>query len=297
MDISIIIVNYNTTSFVRACIDSIYRHTTGVLFEILVVDNASSDRSILELEQQFPDIQLILLDENRGFGAANNVAIEKAGGEFVFLLNPDTELVMNAGAAFVDFMRDPMNAHVGVCGAHLFTGSGKGTPSYGNFPSLLQSISSCGFYLLYTNYYRRKLDTGVNNTVMHTREVDFVSGAVMCIRKKILTYSGAFDTDFFLYFEETELCKRIRTIGHSIVLIPSIQVLHHEGGSTADTTFNAFGFYHFERSRRLYYRKVYGNWYVFLASPFDFIGMLLKAVFGKERGNVWRKVGLFFGKY
>ncbi len=266
-----------------------------MVFEILVVDNASPDRSVVDLKREFPDVQWVLLDENRGFGSANNVAIEKASGEFILLLNPDTELVMNAGAAFVHFMRDPMNANVAVCGAHLFTGTGKGTPSYGNFPSLLQSISSCGFYLLYPNYYRQKLDTGVNNTVMHTREVDFVSGAAMCIRKKVLTHTGAFDTDFFLYFEETELCKRIRKAGHSIVLIPSIRILHHEGGSSSDQRFNAFGFYHFERSRRLYYRKVFGKGYVYVASPFDFIGMLLKALFGKERGNVWRKVGLFLG--
>lgn len=293
-DLSFIIVNYNSTAYTHACLHSIYRCTGGLRFEVLVADNASPDRSITELGNTFPDVQLLLLEENKGFGAANNVAIEKAKGAFVFLLNPDTELVSDAATVFMEFMQQPENKDVAVCGGHLFTGTGKGTTSYGNFPSLLQSISSSGLYLFYKKYYREQLDTGVNNTQLHTREVDVISGAAMFIRKEALSQTGIFDTDFFLYFEETELSKRISRAGYRSVLIPSVRILHHEGGSSERNQFNAFGFYHFQKSRRLYYRKVYGNWYIWLASPFDFLALVVKALWGKDRGNMRRKVKLFF---
>lgn len=248
------------------------------------------------LKNSFPEVQLLLSRENNGFGAANNKAIEKAKGEFVFLLNPDTELVSNAAAAFAAFMRQPGNTGVAVCGGHLYTGTGKGTPSYGNFPSLLQSVSSCGLYFLYPEYYRKKLDTGVENMDMVTREVDFISGADLFIRRHVLEQAGLFDTDFFLYFEETELCNRIRRAGFRIMLLPSVQILHHEGGSTEGNGWNAFGFYHFEKSRRLYYRKVYGSWYVWLASPFDFLAIVFKALWGKNKGQLKKRVALFLGR-
>lgn len=295
MDVSFIIVNYNSTAFTHACIKSIYKFTKDILFEVMVVDNASPDRSICELKNSFPDIQLYLLNENKGFGAANNFAIEKSKGAFVFLLNPDTELMSDAATAFITFMQKPENKNVAVCGAHLLTGTEKGTPSYGNFPSLLQSISSAGLYLLYKNYYREKLDTGVNNRHTHIREVDYVSGAGMFIRKRVLEITGYFDTDFFLYFEETELSKRIRRAGFSIFLLPSVRILHHEGKSSESNQFNALGFYHFEKSRRLYYKKVYGNWYKWLASPFDFLAVVRKALWGAERGFLVKKIRLFFG--
>lgn len=296
MDVSFIIVNYNSTTYTHACIKSIYRYTQALQFEVLVVDNASPDRSIETLQPVFPEVQWVFSEENNGFGAANNKAIEKAKGEFVFLLNPDTELVSDAAAAFVTFMRQPENTSVAVCGGHLYTGTGKATPSYGNFPSLLQSISSCGLYFLYPKYYRKKLDTGVENTDRFTREVDFVSGANLFIRKQVLAQVGLFDTDFFLYFEETELCNRIRRAGFRIMLLPSVQILHHEGGSTEGNEWNAFGCYHFEKSRRLYYRKVYGSWYIWLATPFDFLAMVFKALWGKNKGQLKKRVALFLGR-
>jgi GT2 family glycosyltransferase len=295
MDVSFIIVNYNTTELTRACIKSIFSHTKDLDFEVWLVDSASNDGSVRSVKDEFPRVQLLELSDNKGFGAANNEAILKANGEFIFLLNPDTELQSDAATTFVQFMRASENTKVAVCGGHLFTGAEKKTPSYGNFPSLLQSISSFGLCYLYPGYYREKLDTGVVNTQMQVRPVDFVSGADMFIRKKIVDQCGAFDPDFFLYFEETELCKRIRRAGYGIVLIPIVRILHHEAGSTGKQKFNAFSFYHFERSKRLYYKKVYGTWYMWMATPFNMIGIIMHSLFGKQKGNLVRKVNLFLG--
>lgn len=294
MDVSIIIVNYNSTALVTACLRSIYQYTSEVNFEVWVVDNASADRSIESIRDHFPSVQLLLLPANVGFGRANNAAIEKAGGTFLFLLNPDTELSNDAVSMFLQFMRQSANKMVAVCGGHLYTANGKETPSYGNFPSLLQSIAASGLFLFFKRYYRNHLDTGVVNKEMHVREVDFVSGANMFIRRSALEQCGAFDPDFFLYFEETELCYRIRKAGYSIYLLPMVKILHHEGGTTTGTAFNAFSFYHFERSRKLFYQKTYGRLYAILAAPFDLLNILLRSLWGSQRGNTLLKLKLYF---
>lgn len=295
MDVSIIIVNYNSTALVAACLRSIYQHTKGVDVEVWVVDSASADRSIERISEEFPLVQLLLLSTNEGFGRANNAAMAKASGEFLFLLNPDTELSMDAVSMFLQFMRQRSNEKVAVCGGHLYTANGKETPSYGNFPTLLQSIAASGLFILFKRYYRNYLDTGVANKEMHVREVDFVSGADMFIRRSVVERCGSFDPDFFLYFEETELCYRIRKAGYSIFLLPAVKILHHEGGTTTGTTFNAFSFYHFERSRKLFYQKAYGSLYPLLAAPFDLLNIFLRSLWGRQRGNTLRKLKLYFG--
>lgn len=275
--------------------ESIYAFTRGVAFEVWVVDNASTDRGIVELSDVFPGLQLILLPENIGFGRANNEAIKQVNGDFIFLLNSDAELQSDAASNFCAYMQTPGHERVGVCGGHLFSPDGRATPSYGNFPSLLQRISASGLLYLYRSFYRNRLDTGVANTREDTRPVDFISGAAMFIRKSVLDACGAFDPDFFLYFEETEMSKRFSRAGYSSVIIPAVKILHHEAGSSAGKGFNAFTFYHFERSRRLYYRKVFGWWFVYLAFPFDLLDVCVRALVGQQRGNLREKVRLFLG--
>jgi GT2 family glycosyltransferase len=295
--VSFIIVNYNTTALTRACVASIYQYTKGVAFEVWVVDNASPDRGITELKTIFPELRLILLPENIGFGRANNEAIKQAKGDFIFLLNSDAELQSDAASAFCAYLQAPGHEQVGVCGGHLFTRDGRATPSYGNFPSLLQRISASGLLYLYRSFYRMRLDTGVANTRDDIRQVDFISGAAMFIRKSVLDACGAFDPDFFLYFEETEMSKRFSRAGYSSMIIPAVRILHHEAGSSAGKGFQAFPFYHFERSRRLYYRKVYGWWFVCLAFPFDLLDVCVRALVGKQRGHLGEKVRLFLGAH
>lgn len=294
MDVSFIIVNYNSTALAISCIHSIQTYTRDIAYEILVVDNASPDDDANLLLTRFPNIQVCKLAENRGFGAANNLALAQAKGAFVFFLNPDTELTHNAARQFADYLQKPEHKHIAICGAHLFNESPQGTPSYGNFPGFWQSLASAGPYLLFRSYYYQHLDTGVVNKLDQTREVDYVSGAAMFIRRSIIQQVNGFDEHFFLYFEETDLCKRVNNAGYKTMLIPSIKIRHKEGGSTAKG-FNAFGFYHFQKSRRYYYKKHLGILYPYLVAPFDLVHLLLKSFTVNRYGSRWLQIKIFFG--
>jgi GT2 family glycosyltransferase len=295
MEVSVIIVNYNTSLLAEQCIASVYAHTMANSFEIIVVDNASSDRSIENITTQFPEIQLLQNQSNLGFGKANNQGINLALGEFVFLLNSDTVLHSDAIGTFVKYMRRPENSRVAVCGAALSTGTDRPATSFGNFPGIFQCISSLGFSYLYRSYYRKHLDIGVANYDDKIKKVDFISGADMMIRKSVLQQTGAFDEDFFLYFEETELSYRIQKAGYYSVLLPEVKITHYEGSSSATDNaalFNYNTYRYYAESRQLFYKKAYGSFYAIMVKPVYMLYTALKSMAGKEGGNLWRKLGI-----
>jgi GT2 family glycosyltransferase len=291
MDVSVIIVNYSTTALTEQCIASVIEHTHGASFEIIVVDNASPDRSIENITQTFPQVILLKNTVNAGFGNANNLGIEKAKGEFVFLLNSDTKLVSDAIGSFLVYMRGQGNERVAVCGGELYTGTSKRTTSFGNFPGLLQAVSLIGFQYFYRSYYRKHIDIGVENYDDQLKEVDFISGADLFTRKSVLAETGAFDEDFFLYFEETELCWRIKQKGYSCVLLPSVRIIHYEGSSSANSKdFNYNGYRYYAESRQLFFRKVHGRMMAALLKPFYITATIFKSIAGKEKGSLFRKL-------
>jgi GT2 family glycosyltransferase len=295
MEVSVIIVNYNTTSLTEQCIASVLAHTKND-FEIIVVDNASPDRSIENITIKFPEVQLLQNQSNLGFGTANNHAIRIARGEFIFLLNSDTVLRSDAIGTFINYMRQPGNAQVAVCGGELSTGTEKETPSFGNFPSLFQCISSLGFFYLYPSYYRKHLDIGVTNYDDEIKQVDFISGADMMIRASVLQETGLFDEDFFLYFEETELSYRIKKRGYRSVLLPEVKITHFEGSSSrpADpdnaVVFNYIGYRNYAVGRQLFYKKVHGSFFAAIAKSLHIFHAVLKWIAGKEEGSLVRKL-------
>jgi GT2 family glycosyltransferase len=296
MDVSVIIVNYNTTRLTEQCIASVIAFTTGVAFEIIVVDNASPDRSIENITDSFPQVQLLKSPVNAGFGNANNKGIRASKGEFVFLLNSDTELTSNAISSFLAFMRQPVNNDVAVCGGELYTGTSKRTASFGNFPGMLQAFSSVGFFYLYKSYYRRHIDTGVENYDDEVKNVDFISGADMFIRRSVLDETGLFDESFFLYFEETELSYRIRQKSYRCVLFPSVKIIHYEGSSSGNGSgavqFNYDTYRYYAESRQLFFRKVYGRVLSVAVKPFFITGTILRSLAGKEGGLLSRKLAI-----
>lgn len=290
MDVSIIIVNYNTTLLTEQCIRSIMACTQDVAYEIIVVDNASKDRSIEAITEQFGEINLILNTENYGFGQANNIAIKQAKGEFIFLLNSDAYLIENSIFYFVNFMRGKKNSKYAVCGGELITGDTRRTVSFGNFPTLFSLISMFGLYLFFKTTYERKYLLGVVNYDDKIKDVDFISGAAMFIRKSVLDMVGTFDRDFFLYYEETELSYRIKKAGFSSVVLPSSKIIHLEGKSQVSETFNYNRYQHFAVGRQLFYKKCYGLVYAGLAKCLHIFHTCLLSLFGVEGGKFSRKI-------
>jgi GT2 family glycosyltransferase len=290
MEVSIIIVNFNTTALIHQCIASIKKHCTNTLYEIIVVDNASSDRSIEGLTELWPEITLILNKDNKGFGSANNQGMEIAQGDFYFLLNSDTFLEQDCLRPFLNFMNDPINQQYGVCGAELSTGSSRPTVSYGNFPSLTDAIASLGFYLLFRSYYIKHINLGVVNYDDQVKDVDFISGAAMFIRKSVIQNAGGFDEDFFLYFEETELTYRIRKAGYKSIILPYVKIIHLEGQSQITPQFNYNRYKNFARSRNLYYLKTHGWFYALACKTLHMVHAAIFTTIGKEPGNLFRKL-------
>lgn len=260
MDFSFVIVNYNTTAHTQACVQSIYDFTERNTFEIIVVDNASTDTSIKNITNQYPQIIFIQNAENLGFGQANNKGIEIAKGKYLFLLNSDTLLTSDAGHTFFTFMEAEDNRKIACCGAALFDIAGNGQISYGNFPSISEALSSLGFLRLYKGYYCKYLSSGVINYSDKVRPVDYLCGADLFLRKSVIEKIGGFDPDFFLYFEEVDLFARLQKFGYISVIIPEVKIIHHEGASVGGSDLiNHMKMNYYASSRRKYFKKWHGS--------------------------------------
>lgn len=263
--ISIIIVSYNTQDLIRNCIQSIINKTKSINYEIIVVDNASTDGTQETICSNFPQIKLIANKTNIGFGAANNMGIKIAIGKYLFLVNPDTVLTNNAIKLFYDFMKNPLHQNVWCCGAALISKDLKPDISYSNFPSLWQVFFEFGLHTIFRNYYLEKIAIGIPCNSKHTDpfNVPVVSGADMFIRRSLLDQIGYFDEDFFLYYEETELSWRAHKKGFISKIIPTIKIIHLGGQSTKSLNLKKIEI--FETSRFLFFKKCYGAATAFMA--------------------------------
>jgi GT2 family glycosyltransferase len=235
MDISIVIVSYNTADLIVPCLSSIRQSSYGGQREVWVVDNASHDHSAAEIREGFPEVCLLANDKNRGFGAANNQALGQCRGETVLLLNPDTLLrpdTLEKALAYLD--RHP---RVGLAGASLINPDG--TPQ--------ESIS---YRYPGQGYTRGDLSPLPG-------PIACVLGAAMFARRSVLTAVRGFDEDFFLYGEDEDLCLRIRKAGWEIGCMEEAVVVH-VGGQSERGTLSAEKWRKKIRAEYLFYTKHYG---------------------------------------
>lgn len=212
MDVSVIIVNYNTCGLLTDCIKSIFNNSVGnYSFEVIVVDNASADDSRKTIRMRFPIVKWIQNNSNVGFGKANNIGASVALGRYLFFLNSDTLLLNDAIAELLNYADDHIDI-TGVIGGHLID-------QYGN-PAL-----SAGNFLFPFHNRARIRDNGCV-------EVEYVTGADMFMSKKIFDMVGGFDPNFFMFCEEVDLQKRIsESTGRRNFLIDAPRIVHLESGS------------------------------------------------------------------
>ena len=233
LQLSVVIVNWNTRELLRACLESIRQHTSGITCKIIVVDNASHDGSSAMVRQQFPDVRLIENTENLGFAAANNQAIRMARGNAVILLNSDTELVENSLRILHDFLfsRDS----IGAVGGRLIYPGGAPQWSYGFAPSLgrMLWISLSGFLRIQRG---RKPSAVIPAATESAHAVEYIVGADLMVKKSVLDRVGLLDESFFAYFEETDLCARIRRAGYEVWFTPETFIVHRVGSSFGPET-------------------------------------------------------------
>ena len=244
MQLSIIIVNYNVRDLLLNAIASLKRALAGIDGEIIVVDNASSDGAVQTLQKDYPDVITIPLDRNLGFGAANNIGIERAGGEYILILNPDTVVGEDTLHAMIDFMQNHPNA--GAAGCKIVHPDGTLDPAAKRgFPSPWSSFSRV--FGLSRLFPRSRLFGGYNLSWIgddETAEVESLSGSFMFFRSSVLHELGGFDTDFFMYGEDLDLCWRTRKLGREVWYYPGTSIVHLRGESTRRSSLDSIAMFY-----------------------------------------------------
>ena len=234
VDVSIVIVNYKTRGMVKQGLKSLRLARIRLNYEVFVVDNGSCDDLPELVRTDFPEVRLIAFDRNVGFATGNNAAIRKAKGKYVFVLNPDA--LVNEGS--IEAMYAYMEAHpeIGVLGPKLAHPDGKRQESAHRFPSPWMPIyrrTPLGKLpeakREIDRYFLRDLDMRVPT------DVDWVEGAAMFVRRAAIDKVGLFDERFFVYFEDTDWCRRFWDGGWKVVYHPGIEIVHYHRRESADT--------------------------------------------------------------
>ncbi len=231
MDVSVIIVNWNTESYLRDCLRSVFDATVGVEFEVIVIDNASSDGSVAMVEKEYPQVRLVKNSDNRGFAAANNQGMVLAGGRHVLLLNSDTLVLDDVIAATVRF--SDVHADAAVVGCRALNADRSLQPTCFMYPSLLNMVLSSSYLykvLPKSRFFGRERMMWWDRT--DTRDVDVVTGCYMLVRQEAIDQVGRMDESFHMYGEETDWCYRFKQAGWRVMFAPEGEIVHFGGASS-----------------------------------------------------------------
>jgi len=268
--VSVVIVNWNTKELLKNCLNSVYQTIHDLNFEIIVVDNASSDGSLEMLQQNFPEVIRIGNQENRGFGAANNQAFAVMQGKYALLLNTDALLTPDAVKRLWTFCEANSDAAI-VCG-QLLNADGSKQNSIASFPSLLTLAANTSLleYLFPRKFPSKRYDHA------GPVEVDSAIGACMMIRKKVMDEVGVFDERYFFFFEETDLAYTMHQSGWKTYHIPDVYIYHLQGQSIGANVRSRIEFY---RSRYKFFSKWHSRSYYLAARALIFGRLLINWLF------------------
>lgn len=271
MDVSVIIINYKTKKLTVDCIDSVYKNTDQVDFEIILVDNNSKDGTIEYISHQYPSVIIKEMEENVGFGRANNAGAELASGKYLFLLNSDTILLENTIKYFYEFMEN--NHEYSACGCNLIDADGNNVVCHGRLPSISMELFSFGLSRLFKRYYANHLALGQRVDAGDVNNTGYISGADVFIRASVFNQLDGFDPNIFMYFEETDLFARMRKRGLRSCVLPDKKIVHFGGASLGTINLNKIIMY--ESSRFYYYRKHFSAIQVFFVKVSRIINFIL----------------------
>ena len=285
LTLSIVIVNHNGHHFLAECIESIRLHVTCT-HEVIIVDNASTDGSAHYIATHFPAVHLIKNDVNIGFAGGNNTGVRKAKGELVLLLNNDTRLLSSIDDAVAEFTQ----VNVGAVGAHLFYEDGRNQPSVGYEHTPLRIVLSwvglSKFPMLPTVF--RRLECAANFYEDKHDHVHWVSGAFLMTRRDLWHDIQGLDESYFMYMEDVEYCKQVRNLDFDIAYIPTVEVMHYEGGGQA--WIGQLALIQTMRSYRLFLTKHYGSAVALLTGMFLSLVMAARVPFYTLRFKLKKSV-------
>jgi len=246
LDISVVIVNWNTRGLLIECLDSVFRTIGNLSFEVWVVDNASTDGSVQTARNSYPKINIIENKQNLGFAAANNLAFSKMRGRYALLLNTDAKLTEGAVKHLYDFMESTPRAGL-ACG-QLLNPDGTKQNSIANFPCLLSLLANeTVLRILLPRKFPSK-----RQAYEKPIEVDSCIGACMIARKKAMDEVGFFDERYFFFLEETDWAYRMKRAGWKVYFVPAAKIFHAQGKTVGKGAGSRITFY---KSRYAYFKK------------------------------------------
>ncbi len=277
MDLSVIIVNYNTKKLTMDCIQSVLNSKLNFQYDIFVVDNASSDGSVEEIKSKFAHVHVISNKENVGFSKANNQAIKASNSRYVLLLNSDTIVNENTLDEMIFFMDEETNVGAVGCEVNLPDGT-LDKACHRGFPTPEASL----YYMLglakkfpnsakYNSYHKSYMN-------MHeVHDIDCLVGAFMVVRREAFEQVGLLDEEFFMYGEDIDWCYRIKEAGWRIVYNPTVSIVHYKGASSRRKPIKIV--YEFHRAMYLFHKKHFKMKYNFLVNGVVYTGITLKLTF------------------
>lgn len=287
--LTISIVNYNAGDYLISCLTSLEKIKKDVEFDLFVVDNASTDGSIEQAKNKFPDFNFIINSENLGYGKAHNIALKKAKTPYVLVLNPDTQIPPVTLIKMLEFMEE--NPQVGIASPRVEKADGSlDIASHRGFPTPWASF-------LYFFLKNDRLYHLTDKDMTRPHEVDSVVGAFMLIRKSAIEQVGYFDEDYFLYGEDLDLCFRIKKAGFKVMYVPQVKVLHVKGvssgikkhsqdqsGATSSTKNLALDYFY--STMKVFYKKNYAKKYPFFFNWLVYLGIDIKWWLARRKKTV-----------
>lgn len=260
MDLSIVIVNWNSLSFLKTCVSSIAKYTSNISYEIIVIDNASYDGCAEYFSALQPGVRFIQAERNEGFAKANNFAYKEAAGRCVLFLNPDTEVRDNAVGKLFGTLTN--NDSFGAIGCMLLNADGSiQTSSIFPFPTIFNQIFDFDFFIRHFGKYGYMKLKPLYSMSENPWSVDALSGACIMVKKEVFDQIGGFSADYFMYSEDIDLCKKIAIQGYRIAFLNSVSLLHYGGGSTNKQTVKKFSTVMMAQSKWLFFRKFNSPFY------------------------------------
>lgn len=284
MSVDVIVVSHNTRDLLRACLASVMRASTEVAdVRTFVIDNASGDASAGLVRGEFPAAELIALDENIGFGPANNRGVRAGSGDYLLFLNSDAELKDGALRALVSFLDQHPNC-VAV-GPRLDYPDGQFQLSCRRFPTLLRGFwNTAGLQRRFPNLPAMQMWLTEGEHVSGAK-VDMVSGACFLMRRDYLESIGGFDENLFLYEEEMDIMLPARRQRREVCFCAEARVIHHHGASSGEREASDASLFHLYRSKYYTFRKHYGGSVAWLAYVSDYAVFVASSLINRVRGS------------
>jgi N-acetylglucosaminyl-diphospho-decaprenol L-rhamnosyltransferase len=293
IDLSIIIISYNVEALLAACLDSILASPVAInapdgnkpVVEIIVVDSASHDNSVAMIRERYPQVKLFAYDENIGFVKGNNIGFEAAQGRYLFMLNPDTEVLGDAIPQMIAYL--DTNPDVGIVGSHTLNTNGSHQSTRRRFPTKALAFFESTWLQPFAPQSMLDNFTVADKPNDSTYEVDWVQGSALMARREIYEQIGGLDTGFVMYSEELDWCKRAHDAGWKIVYMGTAYIKHHAGQSSEQV--GAHKHIWFQQSKIRYFRKHHGVVFAAILRLFLMLNYTFQLVLEGAKGLMGHK--------